>query len=100
MSCLPDPSWSIVRLKNIEAITGSLLDDKLTGDSLANSFRGGGGIDTIDGGAGSDAADYTDKSQKVDVTLNGATAVTVKVNGINEDSIKSTETVAGGVTED
>lgn len=41
-------------LENIEAISGSNLDDGITGDDLANRLAGNGGIDTIDGAGGDD----------------------------------------------
>ena len=83
-------------IRNVENIYGGSAGDKLTGDSLANLFRGGGGKDTIDGSAGLDTADYSDKAQKVEVTLNKSAAVTVKVNGAAEDSIKNIENIVGG----
>jgi Ca2+-binding RTX toxin-like protein len=83
-------------LKNVESITGGKAGDKLTGDGRDNSFKGMAGKDTVDGGAGFDTADFSDKTKKVALTLNGATAVNVKVNGDNEDSIKSVENVVGG----
>ncbi|MEO7221546.1 MAG: calcium-binding protein, partial [Devosia sp.] len=83
-------------IKNIENITGGSAADKLIGDSKDNAFRGMGGKDTMDGGAGIDTADFSDKAQKVDVTLKGATAVVAKVNGVSHDTIKSIESVIGG----
>ena len=50
----------------------------------------------MDGRSGSDTADYSDKSASVVVTLNGANFVTVKVGGLDEDSIRNIENVTGG----
>lgn len=72
----------------------------LTGNGLANTLRGGVGKDTLDGGAGADTADYSDKSVAVVATLNGATAVSVKVGGVAEDSIKNIENLSGGSAAD
>lgn len=75
---------------------GSAAADKILGGSENDLIRGGGGKDVLDGGTGVDIADYSDKTQKVQVTLNGSTAVTVSVNGVAEDSIKGFEAVYGG----
>jgi Ca2+-binding RTX toxin-like protein len=83
-------------LKNVENVIGGSAADKLIGDAKDNSLKGMGGKDTVDGGAGLDTADFSDKTKKVVVILNGANAVTVKVKGVNEDTIKSIESVIGG----
>jgi Ca2+-binding RTX toxin-like protein len=87
-------------IRNIENITGGSNGDFLVGDTGANSFCGGAGKDTMDGAGGVDTADYSDKTQMVTVTLNGATAATVFINGTAsanaEDSIKNFESVIGG----
>ena len=84
------------KIKNIEHLVGGAAGDKLTGDSKNNAFAGKRGNDTLDGAGGSDTANYSDKSKKVEVTLKGSTATTVKVDGNNEDSIKNVENVTGG----
>src|SRR5690606_22095310 len=72
-----------------EDLTGSAGADKLYGGSKVDKFkgaggndvlRGGTGKDVLDGGSGSDTADYSDKSKKVEVKLDGSKAVTVKVD--------------------
>jgi Ca2+-binding RTX toxin-like protein len=83
-------------LRAIENVYGGSGDDIITGDGQNNLFRGGGGNDVLDGGAGNDTADYTDKTTSVVVTLAGATAATVFVNGIAEDTISNFENVFGG----
>jgi Ca2+-binding RTX toxin-like protein len=83
-------------LKKVEGVTGGSAADKLIGDGEANSFKGMKGKDTIDGAAGLDTADFSDKTKKLAIILNGATAVTVKVNGVNDDSIKNIENIVGG----
>ena len=72
----------------------------LTGNGLANTLRGGVGKDTLDGGAGADTADYSDKSVAVVATLNGVIAVSVKLGGVAEDSIKNIENLSGGSASD
>jgi Ca2+-binding RTX toxin-like protein len=88
------------KIKNIESVTGGSIGDRLTGDDKANTFKGLGGADTINGGKGIDTADFSDKTETVEVTLNGGTAVLVKVEGAVEDSIKSIENIIGGSDED
>ena len=78
-------------IKNIEKVLGGTAADTLTGDTLSNTFRGGGGADILNGQGGVDTADYSDKTAAVSVTLNGSTNATVKVGGVNEDTIKNFE---------
>ena len=59
-------------------------------------LRGGGGTDVLDGGAGIDTADYSDKTASVVVTLNGATAASVTVGGVAEDTVRNIENLIGG----
>ena len=87
-------------LSEIENVIAGNFDDLLTGDTNDNTFKGYAGIDTIDGGVGSDTADYSDKTLSVVVALNGSTTVSVKVNGIIEDSIKNIENLIGGSATD
>ncbi|WP_026622959.1 Ca2+-binding RTX toxin-like protein (plasmid) [Ensifer sp. WSM1721] len=82
--------------RNIENIFGGAGADVLTGDGASNTLRGGRGADTLDGGAGEDTADFRDKTTSVALTLDGANAVTVRVNGVNEDTIRNFENVSGG----
>ncbi|MDO8359475.1 MAG: M10 family metallopeptidase C-terminal domain-containing protein [Devosia sp.] len=80
-----------------DTVTGSSLADYLKGFAGDDLLKGRGGADRLDGGAGShDTADYADKSAAVQVTLNGATWVVVKVNGIAEDTIRNIENAFGG----
>jgi len=83
-------------VRNIENIFGGAAADVLTGDGGSNTLRGGGGADTLDGGAGVDTADYRDKTRSVVLTLDGANAVIVKVDGANEDTIRNFENISGG----
>jgi Ca2+-binding RTX toxin-like protein len=72
-------------------------DDKVYAGNGRDFVRGGSGRDTMDGGSGAlDLADYADKTSSVRVTLSGATAATVFVNGVAEDSISNFEFVVGG----
>ncbi|MDX0692912.1 hemolysin type calcium-binding protein [Sinorhizobium medicae] len=83
-------------VRNIENIFGGAGADVLTGDGNSNTIRGSAGADGLDGGAGVDTADYRDKVTSVVVTLSGANAAVVKVGGLNEDTIRNFENVAGG----
>jgi Ca2+-binding RTX toxin-like protein len=83
-------------LRRVENIYGGSGDDFITGDALANTFRGGLGADILDGGAGVDTADYSDKTQSVVVTLNGASDSIVAVGGSAEDTLRNIENVIGG----
>ena len=83
-------------LRRVENIFGGSGDDFITGDALANTFRGGLGADILDGGAGVDTADYSDKTQSVVLTLNGAADTVVAVGGSAEDTLRNIENVIGG----
>jgi Ca2+-binding RTX toxin-like protein len=83
-------------LRNIENLIGGSGADTITGDAQANRFAGRAGADTIDGAAGTDTADYSEKTAPVAVTLNGATAATVTIAGIAEDTLRNIENVTGG----
>jgi len=92
-------------VSNIENIIGGGGKDTLIGDALANRLdggtnndilMGGGGNDVMDGGAGIDTADYSDKTAGFSVTLAEATAVSVRVNGVIEDTISNIEQLFGG----
>ena len=63
-------------------------------------LEGRAGADILNGGSGVDTADYGDKSTSVVVRLNAATNVTVKVGGVNEDTIRNIEDVTGGTAAD
>jgi Ca2+-binding RTX toxin-like protein len=96
-------------VRNVEIVYGGLAGDTLTGDGLANqlfgidgddTLRGGAGADVLDGGLGADTADFSDKVAAVVVTLNGAASVLVSVGGVNEDTLRSVESVIGGSASD
>ncbi|MCW5737172.1 MAG: hypothetical protein KIS73_23805, partial [Enhydrobacter sp.] len=83
-------------IQNIENITSGFGNDTLIGDGSDNLFQSGSGKDKLDGRGGSDTASYADQYGNVSVTLNGATNVSVKVNGVAEDTIRNIENVIGG----
>lgn len=88
---------SIYEFENLIGGSGA---DSFTGNQADNIFRGGLGKDVMDGLTGKDTADYSDKHQKVTVTLNTTLFADVFINGtanINkEDRIKNFENVTGG----
>jgi Ca2+-binding RTX toxin-like protein len=75
---------------------GSAVADTIRGGDDDDFIRGGGGKDRLEGGFGRDLADYSDKTKAVQVTLNGGTVISVKVNGVVEDLISDFEGVFGG----
>ena len=87
-------------IRNIENLIGGSGDDRFTGDGQDNVFSGRGGKDVLDGGAGSDTADYSEKTDAIAVTLNGATNATVTVGGVAEDTIRNIENIIGGTGND
>ncbi|WP_457660487.1 calcium-binding protein [Sinorhizobium medicae] len=83
---------------NILIGTGS--DDSLNGLAGDDLLQGLGGADIINGGAGVDTADYREKAAPIVVTLTGATAATVFINGVAEDTLANVENVYGGSGDD
>jgi Ca2+-binding RTX toxin-like protein len=81
---------------NNDNLQGDSGNDDLFGDDGNDTINGGANGDDIDGGGGIDTATYTEKSVGVSVTLNGATAATVLVNGVAEDTIRNVENLTGG----
>ncbi|KQT56909.1 hypothetical protein ASG52_02175 [Methylobacterium sp. Leaf456] len=81
-------------------LTGNEFGQTLDGNAGANVLRGGGGSDVLNGLGGIDTADYADKTVAVEVALNGAKVVTVKVGGVIEDRIVNIENVTGGSAAD
>lgn len=97
------------QLRFIEDVIGGAGNDTLIGDASVNDLFGNGGNDLIRGGfgkdvlnglSGVDTADYSDKTLSVVATLNGATPVTVFVNGLAEDTISNFENLTGGTKAD
>ncbi|MGK9259421.1 calcium-binding protein [Sinorhizobium meliloti] len=77
-------------------LIGTDLDDVISGFGGDDFIQGLGGADVINGGAGVDTVDYREKTTSVVVTLTGATAATVFVNGVAEDTLSNIENVYGG----
>jgi Ca2+-binding RTX toxin-like protein len=75
---------------------GSARGDTIKGGSGEDDIRGGGGKDSLDGGLGWDVAYFDDKTASVQVTFNGGSPATVKINGVVEDVISGFEGVFGG----
>lgn len=83
---------------NEKVLSGSG-DDTLLGGGGSDSFDGSVGKDTIDGGGGVDTWTVRGFGDVV-VTLNGATIVKVRVNGIAEDGINNIENLSTGFGDD
>ncbi|RVK93360.1 calcium-binding protein, partial [Sinorhizobium meliloti] len=81
-------------------LIGTDLDDTISGLAGDDLIQGLGGADIINGGAGVDTADYSEKTTSVVITLTGATAATVFVNGVAEDTLINVENVFGGSGDD
>ncbi|RVI72515.1 calcium-binding protein, partial [Sinorhizobium meliloti] len=77
-------------------LIGTDLDDVISGFGGDDFIQGLGGADVINGGAGVDTVDYSEKTTSVVVTLTGATAATVFVNGVADDTLSNVENVYGG----
>ena len=75
---------------------GTVAADSIIGGAGSDFVRGGGGNDVMRGGTGIDLADYSDKAKSVEVTLDGAKTVGVRVGGVVEDRISAFEGVTGG----
>ncbi len=83
-----------------DRIDGGAGNDVLNGGGGNDTLIGGPGFDRLDGGAGEDTADYSALKGALKVKLDGSTFVTVKLDGKNEDKIRSIENVAGGAGKD
>ncbi|WP_018095958.1 calcium-binding protein [Sinorhizobium meliloti] len=81
-------------------LIGTDLDDVISGFGGDDLIQGLGGADVINGGAGVDTVDYREKTTSIVVTLTGATAATVFVNGAAEDTLSNIENVYGGSGDD
>jgi Ca2+-binding RTX toxin-like protein len=92
-------------IRNMENVVGGSGDDDIVGDLLVNVLEGGAGNDrldgmlgrdTLDGGTGSDTAVYALRTTSVEVVLDGATNVTLRVNNVDEDTLRNIENLVGG----
>jgi Ca2+-binding RTX toxin-like protein len=83
-------------IAKIENIVGGSGADTITGDTFANTFRGGSGADVLDGGGSSDTVDFSDKTEAVVLTLNGAVDALVTIGGTAEDTVRNIENIIGG----
>ncbi len=85
-----------------DTLIGSSGADTLSGFAGDDTIRGGGGKDNLDGGGfgGEDTVDYSDKSKDISLRLYIDKASTVKVDGVNEDTIRNFQNVYGGTGND
>jgi len=93
-------------VSEVENVVGSGGDDIIIGDTFANVLEGtegadtlvgGAGADTLSGGEGSDTVDYSQETgiNFVSVQLNGGNAVSVTVDGADDDTLVAVENVIG-----
>lgn len=86
----------VIALAGNDTVDAGSGDDSVFGARGDDTILGGAGKDTLDGEEDIDTADYSDKTAAISVTLNTSSVVTVRVNGIAEDTIKNFENVIGG----
>lgn len=98
------PALQTVKLISIENVVGTAVADSMTGNAKANRFEGWGGNDTFKGGLGNDTmiggndfdtADYSDKTVKVTIALDGDGDATVVFAG-ETDQLLDMENLIGG----
>ncbi|MFY9290180.1 MAG: Ig-like domain repeat protein [Methylorubrum rhodinum] len=85
---------------NVEGVIGGSGADILTGDAFDNLFLGNLGADRINGGAGFDTVYYSERNAAISVVLKGASAASVLVGGVAEDTLLNVENVVGGAGAD
>ena len=83
-----------------DTISGSAGIDTIFGLAGDDTFNVSDGADILDGGAGTDTADYTSASGFITVTLNGAGAGTVAVNGGSTDTVSNIENIIATANDD
>ena len=80
-----------------DTVYGSAGADVVLGGTENDLVCGNAGKDILDGGDGTgDVLDYREKTVAVQVTLKGAIATSVLVNGAAEDTVANFERVLGG----
>ena len=85
-----------------DILNGGLGSDTLyggTGDDIFISFVDDG-IDEIDGGLGVDTIDYSSETNNVEIRLDTTKKTRVKINGIDNDSVKNVENATTGSGDD
>ena len=105
-------------ISNVENIIGTGGTDRLRGDGEVNRLEGRGGDDYISGGAGLDTLDggentdvtegggdwldysFVVSNNNLDITLNGSTQTTARLNGVDADLIRNFENVIGSLGDD
>jgi hypothetical protein len=85
---------------DVEGLWGGDGDDTLTGNAADNLLNGGPGGDVLGGGPGTDAADYSDRSQPVDVTIDGQSGSGGAADGHRDTVLTDVEDVIGGTAAD
>ncbi|WP_423298271.1 calcium-binding protein, partial [Arcobacter sp. YIC-310] len=97
-----DNSDTFIANEGNDVIDGQGGNDVLEGNAGNDTFKGSNndGIDFIDGGEDLDTLDYKDISGDIEVTLNGSTEATLKIDGVDNDSIKNIENITTGDGDD
>jgi Ca2+-binding RTX toxin-like protein len=98
------PTYDLIR--NVEDVTGGVGNDVLTGDTLDNYLWGYDGDDILDGSVGFDAlnggagfhdvASYANRTESVQLELNGNDWSSAIVSGVHEDWVIDVESIQGG----
>ena len=95
------------RIRNIEAVEGTIGDDVIIGDDNYNALEGHAGNDTLDGAGGEDLLDYL--AQSLFPTWAGTAPAGVYVDVKDEeatdpngftDTIRNLERIRGGIYDD
>ena len=97
------------RIRGIEHVTGSTVNDTLVGDASDNILRGmagsdtlsgRGGNDTLDGGAGNDTADYTTALNAIGINLTLGSNQAYDDGSGGVDTLISIENILGSTMDD
>jgi Ca2+-binding RTX toxin-like protein len=83
-----------------DTLDGEADSDSLSGGIGNDLLRGGLGADFLNGGADNDTADYSEKTQTVIATLDGAFESTILVGVSLEDTLVNIENLLGGTVSD
>jgi len=93
-----DDGGYVDSLYDIENVTGSAFNDRLSGDDLDNVLEGGAGNDRLDGRGGTDTASYVAATTAVTASL--AITAAQATRGAGSDTLTGIENLTGSVFAD